>query len=47
MGPARKYDVTDARVSRSASFSKVFGKSLLRSTWRIYDATGEEIALGA
>ena len=42
--PRARYDVTDAQGQPIGQLQKVFGKSLLRSTWRIYDATGEEIA---
>jgi uncharacterized protein YxjI len=42
--PRARYDVTDANGQHIGQLSKVFGKSLLRSTWRIHDAAGEEIA---
>ena len=42
--PRARYDVTDAQGQPIGQLQKVFGKSLLRSTWRIYDATGEETA---
>ena len=38
-----RYDVTTPAGERIGVLEKVFGKSLLRSTWRIYDAGGEEI----
>jgi uncharacterized protein YxjI len=41
--PRARYDVTDAGGRQIGQLQKVFGKSLLRSTWRIYDAGGEEI----
>ena len=42
--PRAKYDVTDASGLQIGQLRKVFGKSLLRSTWQIYDAAGEEVA---
>ena len=42
--PRARYDVTDAGGQHVGQLQKVFGKSLLRSTWRLYDAAGEEIA---
>ena len=42
--PRATYDVTDPSGQRVGQLSKVFGKSLLRSTWRIHDASGDEIA---
>jgi uncharacterized protein YxjI len=42
--PRARYDVTDAQGQPIGQLQKVFGKSLLRSTWRIYDPAGEEIA---
>jgi uncharacterized protein YxjI len=42
--PRARYDVTDAQGQPIGQLQKVFAKSLLRSTWRIYDATGDEIA---
>ncbi len=41
--PRARYDVTDAGGTKIGELQKVFGKSLLRSTWRLYDAGGEEI----
>lgn len=43
--PRARYDVTDPNGQHLGQLGKVFGKSLLRSTWRIYDAEGNEIAL--
>jgi hypothetical protein len=40
-----RYDVTDASGARIGVLEKVFGKSLLRSTWRILDAEEQEIAV--
>lgn len=42
--PRARYDVTDAGGQHIGQLGKVFGRSLLRSTWRIYDASGSEIA---
>ena len=42
--PRATYDVTDPSGRLIGKLQKVFGKSLLRSTWRIYGATGDEIA---
>jgi uncharacterized protein YxjI len=42
--PRATYDVTDPRGEQVGKLRKVFGKSLLRSTWQMYDAAGEEIA---
>ena len=42
--PRARYDVTDPRGEQIGQLQKVFGRSLLRSTWRIYDGDGEEIA---
>src|SRR6266511_5148308 len=43
IGGAR-YDVTDASGVQLGVLEHVFGKSLLRSTWRVTDAAGAEIA---
>jgi uncharacterized protein YxjI len=40
--PRARYDVTDASGHHVGQLSKVFGRSLLRSTWRIHDAAGNE-----
>jgi uncharacterized protein YxjI len=42
--PRARYDVTDANGQEIGQLAKAFGKSLLRSTWRLYDAAGNEIA---
>ena len=42
---AAKYDVTMPAGERVGTLQKVFGASLLRSTWRIYDAEEREIGL--
>ena len=36
--PRAKYDITDARGQRIGLIQKVFGRSLFRSTYNIYDA---------
>jgi uncharacterized protein YxjI len=41
--PRARYDVTDPMGEQVGQLQKVFGRSLLRSTWRIYNAAGEEI----
>jgi uncharacterized protein YxjI len=41
--PRARYDVTDASGQQIGQLQKVFGKSLLRSTWRIYGAQGDEV----
>jgi uncharacterized protein YxjI len=43
--PRAKYDITDPAGQKIGQLRKVFGKSLLRSTWEIYDATGNDVAL--
>jgi uncharacterized protein YxjI len=40
--PRARYDITDASGQHVGQLSKVFGRSLLRSTWRIFDAAGNE-----
>ena len=42
--PRAKYDVTDPNGQKVGQLRKIFGKSLLRSTWQIYDAAGNEVA---
>jgi uncharacterized protein YxjI len=42
--PRARYDVTDAQGAKIGEIQKVFGESLLRSTYRIYDSTGNEVA---
>jgi uncharacterized protein YxjI len=41
--PRARYDITDAGGEHVGQLAKVFGRSLLRSTWRIYDAAGAEV----
>ncbi|HEX6712507.1 MAG TPA: hypothetical protein VF066_03940 [Thermoleophilaceae bacterium] len=43
--PRATYDVTDPLGQKIGAIQKVFGKSLLRSTYRMYDASGEEVAI--
>jgi uncharacterized protein YxjI len=45
--PRARYDVTSAEGSKIGEIQKVFGASLLRSTYRLYDSTGVEIATAA
>jgi len=40
-----RYDVTTPEGKRIGLVEKVFGISLLRSTWRIYDANEQQVAL--
>lgn len=40
--PRARYDVTDPGGRPIGQLQKVFGRSLLRSTWRIYDSEGNE-----
>jgi uncharacterized protein YxjI len=41
--PKARYDVNDPAGQQIGQLQKVFGESLLRSTWRIYDATGDQV----
>jgi uncharacterized protein YxjI len=43
--PAARYDITDVAGGTIGQIQKAFGASLLRSTYRLYDATGEETAI--
>jgi uncharacterized protein YxjI len=43
--PKARYDVTAADGTKIGEIQKVFGKSLLRSTYQLYDATGTEVAI--
>ena len=45
--PRARYDVTAADGSKIGEIQKVFGASLLRSTYRLYDADGAETATAA
>jgi uncharacterized protein YxjI len=40
--PAARYDVTTPTGEKIGEIQKVFGRSLLRSTYRLYDANGVE-----
>jgi uncharacterized protein YxjI len=42
--PRATYDVTDEAGTKIGEIQKVFGRSLLRSTYRINDASGAELA---
>jgi uncharacterized protein YxjI len=42
--PRARYDVTDAAGAKIGEIQKVFGGSLLRSTYKLFDAAGEEVA---
>jgi len=42
--PVARYDVTNPDGSKIGEFQKVFGASLLRSTYAIFDAHGNEVA---
>jgi uncharacterized protein YxjI len=42
--PRARYDVTDASGAKIGEIQKAFGESLLRSTYRLYDASGSEVA---
>jgi len=42
--PRATYDITDEAGTKIGEIQKVFGKSLLRSTYRINDASGAELA---
>ncbi len=43
--PRARYDVTAADGTKLGEIQKVFGKSLLRSTYKIYDSAGAEAAI--
>ena len=45
--PAARYDITDSEGNAIGQIQKVFGKSLLRSTFTLYDAQGAEAATAA
>jgi uncharacterized protein YxjI len=42
--PRAKYDITSAAGEKIGMIQKVFGKSLLRSTYTLFDAEGAELA---
>jgi hypothetical protein len=41
--PRARYDVTEPSGQPVGQLAKAFGRSLMRSTWRLYDAAGNEI----
>jgi uncharacterized protein YxjI len=41
--PRARYNVTDPAGQETGQLQKVFGESLLRSTWRIYDSAGNQV----
>jgi uncharacterized protein YxjI len=43
--PRARYDVTDPAGNKVGEIQKVFGESLLRSTYRLYDVAGNETAI--
>ena len=43
--PTATYDVTAPDGTVIGKFSKVFGASLLRSTYKLFDANGQEVAI--
>lgn len=45
--PRARYDVTAADGGKIGEIQKVFGASLLRSTYRLYDANGAEVAVAS
>jgi len=45
--PRARYDITDASGGKIGEIQKVFGKSLLRSTYALFDASGEQVATAA
>ena len=42
--PRARYDVTTADGAKIGEIQKVFGQSLLRSSYRLFDADGQEVA---
>lgn len=42
--PAARYDVAASDGAKIGEIQKVFGMSLLRSTYKLFDATGQEVA---
>ena len=43
--PAARYDVTEPGGATIGQIQKVFGASILRSTYKLYDASGAETAI--
>ena len=42
--PRARYDVTDPAGAKFGEIQKVFGESLIRSTYKVYDPAGTELA---
>lgn len=42
--PRARYDITDANGQKIGEIQKVFGESLLRSTYKLFDVQGNEVA---
>ncbi len=42
--PRARYDVTDPAGAKIGEIQKVFGESLIRSTYKLYDAQGSRVA---
>jgi uncharacterized protein YxjI len=42
--PRARYDVTDAEGNKIGEIQKIFGASLLRSTYALFDRAGDELA---
>jgi uncharacterized protein YxjI len=42
--PRARYDITAADGTKIGEIQKVFGKSLIRSTYQLFDANGNEVA---
>src|SRR4051812_42871691 len=42
--PRARYEITDDRGGKIGEIQKVFGESLMRSSYRLYDANGDELA---
>jgi uncharacterized protein YxjI len=45
--PRARYDVTEAGGAKIGEIQKAFGESLLRSTYKLYDREGNEVAKAA
>src|SRR3954471_20431678 len=43
--PRARYDVTAADGTKIGEIQKVFGKSLIRSTYQLFDSAGNEVAV--
>src|SRR3954463_11673185 len=44
--PRARYDITAADGTKIGEIQKVFGKSLIRSTFTLFDANGDQAAVG-